>query len=108
MVQIPYGMIGGGKGAFIGDVHRKALRIDNLAVLKAGCFSKDPAKSKAFGQELGIDSDRLYSNYQEMAKAEAKRSDGIKFDVCVTPNNSTMTSARLFCWKASTLSATNP
>ena len=88
MEQIPYGMIGGGKGAFIGDVHRKALRIDNLAVLKAGCFSKDPAKSKAFGQELGIDSDRLYSNYQEMAKAEAKRNDGIKFAVCVTPNNS--------------------
>ena len=88
MEQIPYGMIGGGKGAFIGDVHRKALRIDGLSVLKAGCFSKDPAKSKAFGQELGIASDRLYSNYLEMAKAEAKRSDGIKFAVCVTPNNS--------------------
>ena len=88
MEKIAYGMIGGGPGAFIGDVHRKAIRIDGLAQLKAGCFSRDAAKSKAFGAELGVAEDRLYTDYQQMAKAEAKRSDGIKFAVCVTPNAS--------------------
>ncbi|WP_332447287.1 Gfo/Idh/MocA family protein [Sphaerochaeta sp.] len=86
MERIAYGMVGGGKGAFIGDVHRKAIRIDDLAVLKAGCFSRDAAKSNAFGAELGVEPDRLYTDYQQMAKAEAKRTDGIKFVVCVTPN----------------------
>lgn len=87
MEQIPYGMIGGAKGAFIGDVHRKAIRLDGLAVLKAGCFSRDPEKSKETGLELGIDEDRLYVDYLQMAKEEAKRKDGIKFAVCVTPND---------------------
>ncbi|MHC1691432.1 MAG: Gfo/Idh/MocA family protein [Sphaerochaetaceae bacterium] len=88
MTPIAYGMIGGGSGAFIGDVHRKAIRMDGLAVLKAGCFSRDAAKSKAFGAQLGIDEDRLYADYHEMADKEAKRSDGIRFAVCVTPNAS--------------------
>jgi predicted dehydrogenase len=88
MEQIAYGMIGGGKGAFIGDVHRKAIRLDNLAVLKAGCFSRDVEKSKAFGTELGIEGDRLYTDYHEMAEKEASREDGIAFAVCVTPNAS--------------------
>ena len=88
MDRIAYGMIGGGKGAFIGDVHRKAIRLDDLAVLKAGCFSRDVEKSKAFGAELGIASDRLYTDYHEMAEKEASREDGIAFAVCVTPNAS--------------------
>ncbi len=88
MDRIAYGMIGGGKGAFIGDVHRKAIRLDDLAVLKAGCFSRDVEKSKAFGTELGIASDRLYADYHEMAEKEASREDGIAFAVCVTPNAS--------------------
>ncbi|AEV28837.1 putative dehydrogenase [Sphaerochaeta pleomorpha str. Grapes] len=86
MKPLNYGMVGGGSGAFIGDVHRKAIRIDGLATLCAGCFSRDAEKSKAFGAELGVAPDRLYTNYLEMAEQEAKREDGISFVVCVTPN----------------------
>ena len=88
MKQLRYGMVGGGPGAFIGDVHRKAIRIDNLAVLVAGTFSRDSEKSKSFGKELGLSDDRLYTDYATMAKEEANRKDGIQFVVCVTPNSS--------------------
>jgi predicted dehydrogenase len=84
--MLNYGMVGGGPGAFIGDVHRKAIRIDSLAKLTAGCFSRDAEKSKKFGFELGIDEDRLYSSFEEMAKSESAKKDGISFVVCVTPN----------------------
>jgi predicted dehydrogenase len=86
MEPISYGMVGGGSGAFIGDVHRKAIRLDGLATLRAGCFSRDTVKSKVFGTELGVAPERLYSNYLEMAEQESKRKDGISFVVCVTPN----------------------
>lgn len=84
--MLNYGMVGGGPGAFIGDVHRKAIRMDGLAKLTAGSFSRDAEKSKIFGKTLGIEEDRLYSNYEEMAKKEAAKEDGISFVVCVTPN----------------------
>ena len=87
MTHIPYGMVGGGPGAFIGDVHRKAIQMDGLATLRAGSFSRDSEKSKAHGMALGIESDRLYSDYHQMAQQESKRSDGIKFVVVVTPNS---------------------
>lgn len=88
MKLLRYGMVGGGPGAFIGDVHRKAIRIDSLALLVAGTFSRDAEKSKLFGKELGLSEDRLYTDYATMAKEEAKREDGIQFVVCVTPNAS--------------------
>lgn len=84
--MISYGMVGGGPGAFIGDVHRKAIRMDGLAKLVAGCFSRNQEKSINFGLSLGIKKERLYSDYKEMAKKESSRDDGIKFVVCVTPN----------------------
>ncbi len=84
--MVKYGMVGGGEGAFIGDVHRKAIRIDGLAILTAGCFSRNVEKSREFGKKLGIAEDSLYSDYQEMAKKEASKADGISFVVCVTPN----------------------
>jgi predicted dehydrogenase len=84
--MLNYGMVGGGPGAFIGDVHRKAIRIDELAKLTAGCFSRNVEKSRKFGKELGIEENCLYSNYEEMAKTEASKKDGISFVVCVTPN----------------------
>lgn len=84
--MIDYGMVGGGPGAFIGDVHRKAIAIDGLARLSAGCFSRDREKSLAQGRRLGVPEDRIYTDYKEMAEKEALRPDGIKFAVCVTPN----------------------
>jgi predicted dehydrogenase len=84
--MLNYGMVGGGPGAFIGDVHRKAIRMDDNAKLTAGCFSRNVEKSKEFGKELGIKEDCLYSDFEEMAKTEASKEDGISFVVCVTPN----------------------
>ncbi len=87
MAKLRYGMVGGGPGAFIGDAHRKAISLDRTAELVAGCFSRSPEKCKEQGKILGIDPDRCYSNYAQMAKAEAAREDGIDFVVVVTPNN---------------------
>ena len=81
-----YGMVGGGPGALIGDAHRKAINLDRTAKLVAGCFSRDPEKSRAQGAALGLDPARCYTNYAEMAKAESEREDGIDFVVVVTPN----------------------
>ena len=86
MAKIQYGMVGGGPGSFIGDAHRRAINLDGTATLVAGCFSRTVEKSRQTGQELGIDPDRCYATYEEMAKAEAARPDGIRFVVVVTPN----------------------
>ncbi len=81
-----YGMVGGGQGAFIGDVHRKAIGLDGLATIVAGCFSRSIDNTRATGAALGISADRLYATYEEMAEREARREDGIDFAVVVTPN----------------------
>ncbi len=86
--KLTYGMVGGGPGAFIGDVHRTAIRMDDLARLAAGCFSRDAHKGKAFGRSLGLDEDRVYADFTEMARKEAMRKDRIDFVVVVTPNSS--------------------
>ena len=77
-------MVGGGPGAFIGDVHRRAMRMDGLATLVAGAFSSDPDTSRAHARQLGVA--RAYGSYQEMAEAEAARDDGIDVVSIVTPN----------------------
>ena len=84
---LTYGMIGGGQGAFIGDVHRKAIRMDQKAQLVAGCFSRDYQNTLETGAELGVSEDRLYKSYQEMAEAEGQREDKVDFVVIVTPNH---------------------
>jgi len=93
---LSYGMVGGGEGAFIGDVHRKAAAFDRLTEITAGCFSRDAAKSATTGQKLGISSDRIYTNYEEMAEKESKREDGIHFVSIVTPNSSHYDIAKTF------------
>ncbi len=93
--KLTYGMIGGGPGAFIGDVHRTAIRIDDKAELVCGVFSRDAAKSREFGLSLGLDSDRLYSSVEEMAEKESKRADGIDFAVIVTPNAAHYSAAKV-------------
>lgn len=87
MKQLTYGMVGGGPGAFIGSAHRHAINLDQSAQLVAGCFSRDPEKTKSQGAALGISPDRCYTNYAEMAAQEGKREDGIDFVVVATPNH---------------------
>ena len=79
MKQLTYGMVGGGAGAMIGQAHRRAIQLDNQAELTAGCFSSTAEKSKRFGEELGLESERCYANFQEMASAEGARNEGIDF-----------------------------
>jgi predicted dehydrogenase len=93
---IRYGMVGGGQGAFIGAVHRIAARIDGEFDLVAGALSSDPARAKASAAELGLDPSRSYGSFEEMAKAEAKRPDGIEAVAIVTPNNIHYPAAKAF------------
>jgi predicted dehydrogenase len=95
-VKLPYGMVGGGQGAFIGDVHRKSIALDALAELAAGCFSRSVENTTATGKALGIDPDRCYKTFEEMAEDEAKRPDKIDFVVIVTPNNTHFAAAKAF------------
>jgi predicted dehydrogenase len=83
---IRYGMVGGGKGSFIGGVHRQAIALDGLAALAAGCFSTKIRNTLETGASLGLPRERLYRTYEEMILREAARPDGIDFLVIVTPN----------------------
>jgi predicted dehydrogenase len=85
--RIRLGMVGGGEGAFIGAVHRIASRIDDQYELVAGALSSTPDKARRSGEALGLAADRVYDDYESMAKAEAKRPDGIEAVAIVTPNN---------------------
>lgn len=80
-------MIGGGQGAFIGEVHRIASRIDDRYELVAGALSSDTDRAAASAAELGIAADRSYDSFEAMAAAESAREDGIEVVVIVTPNH---------------------
>ena len=84
--KIRYGMVGGGPGAFIGEIHRSAAALDGKMDLVAGAFSSDPEKSRRQGEALHLDPDRVYDTYEEMAAREAERPDGIDAVSIVTPN----------------------
>ena len=83
------GMVGGGRGAFIGHVHRMASNLDGRIELVAGCFSSDPEKSRLSGEDFYLDPSRVYSNYEEMAKNEAAlpEDERIDFVSVVVRNN---------------------
>lgn len=74
------GMVGGGRGAFIGAVHRMAAALDGKIELVAGAFSSDPEKSKQSGADLFLDPNRVYGSYQEMAETEASLSADQRID----------------------------
>ncbi len=96
--KLRFGMIGGGRGAFIGAVHRIAAQMDGKAELVAGAFSSDSARAKASGADLFIDPARAYGSYAEMAKAEAKMPPQRRLDfvIIVTPNHQHFPPAKLF------------
>jgi predicted dehydrogenase len=85
--RLRLGMVGGGLASLIGETHRMAARLDDRYELVAGCFSSDPARGRAAGAELLIASDRVYSDFQQMAEAEAKRSDGIDVVTICSPTD---------------------
>lgn len=85
MRAVRLGMVGGGQGAFIGAVHRIAARLDGRFELVAGALSADPERARASAVELGLV--RSYSSFEEMARDEAARADGIEAVAIVTPNH---------------------
>ena len=85
--KLRLGMIGGGKGAFIGAVHRLCARMDDKYEFVAGCLSSTPDKAIASANEIGLDLSRSYPDYKTMAIEEAKRDDGIEVVSIVTPNH---------------------
>lgn len=90
MRRIRYGMVGGGEGAFIGEVHRMAARLDDCFELVCGAFSSDPARSRRSGLALGLDDDRCYPDYITLCEEEAAlpEDERVECVVIVTPNDS--------------------
>ena len=83
--KLRYAMVGGARGSFIGPIHRMAIRMDDLADLAAGCFSRDAAMNAEVAVALGVDKDRVYADWRELIAAEKGRIDFLA--VC-TPNDS--------------------
>lgn len=96
-MKLSFGMVGGGNGAFIGNVHRRGACADELAVLKAGCFTRNPEKNRETAAAWDVsDLSRVYGSYQEMAEAESSREDGIDFVSIVTPTDTHYDIAKCF------------
>ena len=96
MRKLRLGMVGGGRGAFIGAVHRIAARLDDQYELVATALSSDPNLALASALELGIAFNRAYDSYETMAATEAARADGIDAVAIVTPNNTHAAIAKAF------------
>jgi predicted dehydrogenase len=94
--RIRIGMVGGGEGAFIGAVHRIAARLDEEYELVAGALSSEPERARRSAAAIGLAPDRSYGSFEEMAKLEAARPDGIEAVVIVTPNHMHYPVARAF------------
>src|SRR5207302_6618699 len=90
------GMVGGGRGAFIGAVHRLCARMDGQFELVAGALSSDAQRARDSGADLGLAPDRVYTSFAQMAAAEAGRPDSIEVVSIVTPNDSHHAIARAF------------
>ncbi|MGB0929415.1 MAG: Gfo/Idh/MocA family protein [Chitinophagales bacterium] len=87
--KIRMGMVGGGIGAFIGEVHRIAARIDGQIELVCGAFSSSAKRSKQSGEKLYLPTDRVYANFEEMIWKEKELPEGERMDFVsiVTPNH---------------------
>ncbi|MEE4625188.1 Gfo/Idh/MocA family oxidoreductase [Pseudomonas alliivorans] len=83
---VRWAMVGGGANSQIGYIHRSAALRDQNFALIAGAFDIDPERGRAFGEQLGIDPERCYSDYLRLIEQEARRPDGIEALSVATPN----------------------
>jgi predicted dehydrogenase len=90
------GMVGGGQGAYFASYHRAAMRLCNRFDIVAGAFSSDADKCREAGAALGLQPERIYLSFEDMAAAESRRSDPIEAVVIVTPNHLHFEPCRLF------------
>lgn len=93
--KLRFGIVGGG-GGFIGNVHRHGALNNDLAVLTAGCFSRNAGKNMQTAVKWGIEPSRTYGSYEEMAETESRLEDGIDFVSVTTPNNTHYEIAKAF------------
>jgi predicted dehydrogenase len=101
-------MVGGGPGAFIGDVHRKAALFDDKCVLAAGCFSRNEEKNRKAADNWGVEQQRAYASFYEMAEKEAGRQDGIDFAIITTPNAQHYPAVKAFLEKGISVACDKP
>jgi len=85
--RLRLGFVGGGRGAFIGQVHAMGARLSNRWEICAGALSSDPEVARASGAEWLLPTDRVYNDYRHMAEAEAARADGIDAVAITVPNH---------------------
>jgi predicted dehydrogenase len=85
--RLRLGMVGGGRGAFIGAVHRIAARIDDRWEFVAGALASDPDRARESGADLLLNDNRIYADFAQMAVRERQIMDGIDAVAIVTPNN---------------------
>ena len=87
--KVRMGMVGGGRGAFIGGVHRMAAALDGQIELVCGAFSSNPERSRLSGQDLFLAPERSYGSYAEMIEKEKQLPEGERMDFVsiVTPNH---------------------
>jgi len=87
--KIRMGMVGGGRGAFIGNVHRMAAAMDGQIELVCGAFSSSAKKSKLSGADLFLPANRVYASYEEMIQKEKELPENERMDFVsiVTPNH---------------------
>jgi predicted dehydrogenase len=87
--KLRMGMVGGGRDAFIGAIHRRAAMLEGQVELVAGCFSSTPEKSRASGRDLYLPEDRVYGTVDEMIASESRMPDDQRLDwvTVVVPNN---------------------
>ncbi|MGB5394334.1 MAG: Gfo/Idh/MocA family oxidoreductase [Lutimonas sp.] len=97
MRKLRMGMIGGGQGSFIGEVHRIASRLDGMIDLVCGAFSSTPERSMESGKALLIPDNRCYGNFEEMIEKEKSLPPDVKMDfvAIVTPNHMHFRPAKL-------------
>jgi len=80
--RLKYGMVGGSMDSFIGPIHRMAIRMDDLADLVAGCFSRDAKTNAASGEAFRLDPKRVYPDWKSLIAAEKGALDFLV--VCTT------------------------
>ena len=99
--KLKMGMVGGGRDAFIGAVHRKAALMDGNIDFVAGALSSNSEKARISGEDLGLDSRRNYGDFIEMAAKESglPADERIDFVSIVTPNHVHFPVAKLFLEK---------
>ncbi len=96
--KLRFAMVGGGRGAFIGAVHRRAAQFHGSMELVAGALAADPEKARLSGRDLGLAPDRIHGDWQALLNDELKRpaSERIHFVAIVTPNHMHFPVARAF------------